>query len=321
VPIGKQHLQSCFAGAAAGRAGSSPHFPFMTAVDIRRVGETKDLLGESPCWDARSGAVCWIDSLAGTLRSLWLSTGESEQHSLPAPVGSIALCESGAVIAALKNSFARYDFATRKLEILARIEVDHPDVRLNDGKCDPWGNFLAGTMHINRLPGDAILGGLYRLRPDRSVECIADGFGLTNGPCFSRDGKTLYVADSGIRTIWAYDYTPQGPLGDRRVFAQTDSLDSGPDGATVDAEGFVWAVLPRVGKMARFAPHGRLDRLVDLPATHPTSLCFGGPRLERAFVTSISRSTHLAGNRAQDGGLFEVSGLPAAGLPPHRFAD
>jgi sugar lactone lactonase YvrE len=290
-------------------------------VEIRRLGDTKDLLGESPCWDAPAEVLCWIDSLAGMLRRMRPATGAIEQHSLPAPVGSIAPCESGAVVAALKNSFARYDFATRELELLASIDVDHPDVRLNDGKCDPWGNFIAGTMHINRQPGDAILGGLYRLRPDRSVEKIADGIGLTNGPCFSLDGRTLHVADSTVRTIWAYDYAPDAPLSSRRVFVQTEEYGSGPDGATVDAEGFVWTVLPRIGKMARFTPDGRLDRLVELPATYPTSLCFGGPRLDVAFVTSISRSTHLAGERAQDGGVFEVSGLPAGGVAPDRFAD
>jgi len=293
----------------------------MMTVEIRRIGETKDLLGESPCWDARAHAVCWIDSLSGTLRRLWPATGEAEQHGLPAPVGSIAPCESGSVVAALKNCFARYDFATRKLEILARIDIDHPDVRLNDGKCDPWGNFIAGTMHINRQPGDAVLGGLYRLRPDCSVERIADGFGLANGPCFSLDGRTLYVADSTVRTIWAYDYAPEGPLSNRRVFVQTEGFGSGPDGATVDAQGFVWTVLTRIGKVARFAPDGQLDRMVELPATHPTSLCFGGPKFEVAYITSISRSTHLAGLLPQDGGLFELSGMPAAGMPAHRFAD
>jgi L-arabinonolactonase len=291
------------------------------AVQIRRIGDSKDLLGESPFWDVQEGAVCWIDSLAGTLRRLRPATGEAAEHSLPAPVGSIALCESGAVVAALKNSFACYDFATRRLRTLAVIDVDHPDVRLNDGKCDPWGNFIAGTMHINRQSGDPILGGLYRLRPDQSVENIARGFALTNGPCFSVDGRTLYVADSAIRTIWAYDYSPQLPLSNQRVFVQTENLGSGPDGATVDAEGFVWTVLTRIGKVARFAPDGRLDLMVELPATHPTSLCFGGPHLETAYVTSISKSTHLAGHRPQDGGLFELSGLPAPGVVPHRFDD
>jgi sugar lactone lactonase YvrE len=290
-------------------------------VDIRRLGQTRDLLGESPCWDARSGAVSWIDSLAGTLRRHWPASGEAEQHSLPAPVGSIAPCESGAVVAALKASFVRYDFGTRELETLAGIDVDHPDVRLNDGKCDPWGNFIAGTMHINRQPADTILGGLYRLRPDRSVEKIAGGFGLTNGPCFSLDGRTLYVADSTVRTIWAYDYSPDGPLAGQRAFVQTESFGSGPDGATVDAQGHIWTALPRIGKLARFGPDGRLERLVDVPVTHPTSLCFGGAALDVAYVTSISRSTHLEGKLPEDGGVFAVSGLPAAGVQPHRFAD
>ncbi len=294
-------------------------------VTVKRIGETKDLLGESPCWDAgatsAAGAVCWIDSLAGTLWRHHPASGATVKHSLPAPVGSIAPCASGAVIAALKSSFARYDFSTRALEILGTIDVDHKDVRLNDGKCDPWGNFIAGTMQINRQPGDATLGGIYRLRPGGQVERIGEALGLANGPCFSLDGRTLYIADSTVRTIWAYDYLPDAALSNRRAFVQTESFGSGPDGATVDAEGFVWSVLVRIAKLARFAPDGSLDRLVDIPCTYPTSLCFGGAGYAKTYVTTISKSTHLAGELPQDGGIFEVSGLPAAGVAPHVFAD
>lgn len=290
----------------------------MTDVRIRRLGDSVDLLGESPCWDAQAQALCWVDCLAGTLHRLWPATGQTERHTLPAPVGSIALCDGGVVVA-LRNSFARYDFATQQLHTLATLDVDHPDVRLNDGKCDPWGNFIAGTMHINRAPGDAVLGGLYRLRPDHTVETIAPGFGLANGPCFSADGRTLYVADSPLRIIWAYDYSPSAPLGARRPFTQTDSLGSGPDGAAVDVQGFVWTALTRIGQLARYAPDGRLDRLVAVPATHPTSLCFGGAGLATVYMTSLSRSTHLTGTLAQDGGLFALQGLGTPGLPVHRF--
>lgn len=288
--------------------------------EIRKVGDSKDGLGESPYWDAREQMLCWIDSMAGLLRRLRLASGECEGHALPAPIGSAAPCADGAAVLALRNSFARYDFESRSLEVLASIGIEHPELRLNDGKCDPFGNFIAGTMHRGRASGEAALGGLYRLRPDRSLERIADDFGLTNGPCFSPDGRTLYVAaDSTSKIIWACDYAPEGPLGPRRAFANTSCFGSGPDGATVDAEGFLWTVLVRIGQLARFAPDGRLDRLVELPATYPTSLCFGGPGLATAYVTSISRSAHLVGERPQDGGLFEVSGLPAPGLEPHRF--
>lgn len=308
----RQELQRSFAAPA----GAGRH---TAAMDIRRLGETKDLLGESPCWDADAQAVCWIDSLAGTLWRLRPDSGELERHSLPAPVGCIAPCRGDAVVVALKDSFACYDFASRELEILARVPLDHPEVRFNDGKCDPWGNFVAGTMHPNRQPGERIVGGLYRLRPDRRVEQLAGDIGFANGPCFSPDGRTLYLADSLERTIWAYDYAPDGPLASKRVFVQTGAYDSGPDGATVDAQGFVWSVMVRIGKLARFAPDGSLERMVDLPLTYPTSLCFGGPRCEQAYVTSISKSHRLEGRRAEDGGLFEVDGLPAAGRLPHRF--
>ncbi|MGE4242987.1 SMP-30/gluconolactonase/LRE family protein [Ramlibacter sp.] len=290
---------------------------------IRRIGSSKDLLGESPCWDARSAAVWWIDSLSGVVRRLAVGPDEGGEqiHRVPAPVGSMALCEGSGILLALKDRFALFDPATGAIEDLARIDVDHPDVRLNDGKCDPWGNFIAGTLQVHRAPGEAAKGGLYRLAPDGGLEVLARGYGLTNGPCFSPDGRTLYVADSslGVRTIRAYDYAPDRPLSGERVFAQTESLGAGPDGAAVDEQGFLWSALPRIGQLARFAPDGRLERLVKMPATHPTSLCFGGPDLDRLYVTSISRSTNLTGTLPDDGGLWEVRGLPARGVPVSRF--
>lgn len=291
----------------------------MREMHTIRIGDSLDRLGESPCWDQRAQALAWIDALAGTLHRWWPATGRRETHSLPAPVGAVAPCHGDAVVVALQHRFARYDFGTRQLTTLARIDCEHPDVRLNDGKCDAWGNFIAGTLHYNRPPGAPLLGGLYRLRPDARLEQLADGFALTNGPCFSPDGLTLYVADSTARTIWAFDYHPDRPLAHRRVFAQTEALGSAPDGATVDAEGHLWTVLVRTGELARFTPEGRLERRVALPATHPTSLCFGGPQLATAYVSSISRSVHLAGTRPQDGGLFAVQGLPAPGLPTQAF--
>jgi len=302
------------------QGGSARHTAVM-AVRITRIGETKDRLGESPCWDMDAQALCWIDALAGTLWRLHPESDVIERHALPAPIGAIAPCRSNAVVVALRNSFARYDLQARVLEVLAYIPVDHPDVRFNDGKCDPARNFLAGTMHMNRQSGEPVMGGLYRLRPDCSVETLADDIGFANGPCFSPDGRTLYVADSLERAVWAYDYDPDGPLCNKRLFVDTRPFDSGPDGATVDEKGFFWTVLTRAAKLARFSPEGELERLVDLPATYPTSVCFGGPRLEDAYLTTISKSARLEGNQPQDGAIFLLEGLPAAGCIPHRFAD
>lgn len=289
-------------------------------VRIRRIGETKDQLGESPCWLEDAQSLCWIDALAGRLWRLHPGSGAPERHHLPAPVGSIAPCGGDAVVVALRNSFARYDFATRSLRELGTIPVDDPQVRFNDGKCDPAGHFVAGTMHMGRVPGERVRGGLYRLRADDGrIEQLADDNGFVNGPCFSPDGGTFYVGDSLERVIWAYDYDPDGPLRNKRLFLATAQFDCGPDGATVDAQGFLWTVLARAARIARVAPDGRIERLIEAPPTYPTSLCFGGARLDRLYLTSISRSARLEGRQPQDGGLFLIEGLPAAGLAPQRY--
>ena len=142
---------------------------------------------------------------------------------------------------------------------------------------------------------------------------------MTNGPCFSPDGRTFYLADTARRVIWVYDYSREGPLANKRVFADMDSLGSGGDGATVDAEGYLWAVLVRIGAIARFAPDGTMVRRVDMPVRHPTSVTFGGSGLDVLYVTSISRSTNLSDDTPDAGGLFAVEGLGVTGLRAQRF--
>ncbi|QPF89334.1 SMP-30/gluconolactonase/LRE family protein [Bradyrhizobium commune] len=291
----------------------------MSAVRIRRIGATRDQLGESPVWDERRQRLVWIDALAGSIHALDPVTGALELFSVPAPIGSLALRGDGGAVLALRNGFARYDFDGCALTEGPSIGLDHPKVRLNDGKADPQGRFLAGTMHGDRAPDEAPLGGLYRLYASGALELLETDLAVSNGPCFSPDGRTFYLADSARRIIWAYDYCQDGPLTNKRVFANTIAHGSGSDGATVDSEGHLWSVLVRIGKVARFAPNGTIARTIDMPTRHPTSVTFGGPNLDVLYVTSISRSHALADDHPDAGGLFAVEGLGVRGLPAHRF--
>lgn len=291
----------------------------MSEVRIRRIGATKDRLGESPVWDEQRQRLVWIDALAGTIHMLSPLTGAVEQFSAPAPIGSLALRHDGGAILALRNGFAHYDFDRRLLTEGPSIGLDHPNVRLNDGKADPHGRFLAGTMHGDRAPNETPLGGLYRLDASGALELLETDLAVSNGPCFSPDGRTFYLADSARRIIWAYDYGPDGPLANKRVFADTEAIGSSCDGATIDADGHLWSVLVRIGKIARFAPDGTMVRTIDMPVRHPTSVSFGGLDLDILYVTSISRSHALADDHPDAGGLFAVEGLGVRGLPALRF--
>ena len=65
------------------------------------------------------------------------------------------------------------------------------------------GRFVAGYMdYEERDPICAV----FRLDPDGSTAMLDCGIICSNGPCWSPDGRTFYLADTGVREIWAYDY-------------------------------------------------------------------------------------------------------------------
>ena len=58
-------------------------------------------------------------------------------------------------------------------------------------------------------------------------------------------------------------------------------------GLTVDAEGHVWSAQPVFGRLARYAPDGTLERVIELPVSRGTGLMFGGPNLDVLYVTTM----------------------------------
>ncbi len=290
-------------------------------IRIARIGNTKDRLGEGPIWDAETRCLFWIDSLAGTIHRLNPATGERRDYTVPAPIGSISLCRSGGAILSLQDGFHRHDFETGRTTPFALLGLGNPNVRLNDGKTDRQGRFLAGTMHLHRAEDEPVIGGLFRMDPDGAVTQLTDDIATFNGPCFSPDGRTFYFADSTRQTIWAFDYdTVSGTPNNKRVFADLRPLGTAPDGATVDAEGHLWSALIRTGTIARFDPAGRMVMQFKFPVRYPTSLTFGGPDLDVLYVTSISKSVRFEDTAEDAGGLFAIEGLGIRGLPEPRCA-
>jgi sugar lactone lactonase YvrE len=71
----------------------------------------------------------------------------------------------------------------------------------------------------------------------------------------------------------------------------------------------------------RFTPAGDLDRTVELTAARTTSCAFGGPRLDRLYVTSARDGLSEAqlAEQPHAGGLFAIE-PGVAGLPITPFA-
>jgi sugar lactone lactonase YvrE len=285
----------------------------------RRIGDQTDILGESPIWHEREQALYWVDVRRPAIRRLDYVVGDIVTWAMPDLIGSIAFAADDRLLVALPDRIALFEPATGSLETVAVLQPRVPDHRFNDGRCDRQGRFWVGTMHnITRAPE----GVLYRLDRDRGELVTTNtGICIPNSLAWSPDGRTMYFADSLRYAIFAYDFdTATGQMRNERVFVETRAPGF-PDGSTVDAEGYLWNAEFNAWRVVRYSPVGRVDRVIELPAEHPTSCAFGGPDLDILFVTTASQWMTEAETAAQPmaGALLAID-VCVRGLPEPRLA-
>ncbi|MBB3917635.1 SMP-30/gluconolactonase/LRE family protein [Rhizobium ruizarguesonis] len=290
-------------------------------MKIEVVLDVKTTLGEGPLWDASQQRLYWIDSFDGRVFRSTMDGRELRAWDVPQKIGSMAIRKDGeGAIVSLQRGFHTLDFKSGDVELIHDPEPDAPANRLNDGKVDRRGRFIAGSMDTNE---EGPNGGLYRLDPDFSVTKIDSGIICSNGPCFSPDDRTFYFADTWSGEIWAYDYDIEtGSVANRRTFAKVDTSKGGAaDGSTVDAEGCLWNALVYDGRLVRYAPDGTVDRIIDMPVKKVTSVMFGGPDLDVLYVTSMAKPPlpRFPGDGQLRGSLFAVRGLGVRGVEEPRF--
>jgi sugar lactone lactonase YvrE len=287
------------------------------APQLIRVGDQTDILGESPLWDEHAQALVWVDIRRPALRRLHAGSGRVDTWPLPDLVGSVALVDERRVLLAMGDSVGLFDLDSGELEPIARLPRRIEGHRFNDGRCDRQGRFFVGTMHnLTRAPE----GVLYRLQGRGPLAPVLEGVCIPNSLSWSPDGKTMYFADSLHYAIDAYDYDcAHGVPGARRVLARTEPPGF-PDGATVDAEGFVWSAQFKASQVVRYAPDGRIDRVIPLPVDKPTAIAFGGPDLDRLYITTASQHMTPAELAAQPlAGALLALDVGVRGLPEPRF--
>ena len=287
------------------------------SYSIRCVADCRALLGEGPIWVAREQALYWVDIKSARLFRL-SEDGSVAQWDMPEPVCSLAPREGGGFIAGTRRGFALIEPEGSRFEFVGELEPHLPGNRMNDGKVDRQGHFWAGTMDDAE---EAATGSLYRLHADLTPNRIDEGYKVTNGPAFSPDGRILYHSDSARRTIYAFDLEESGEASNKRVLAQFDEEHGFPDGMTVDAEGAIWAGFWDGWCIRRLSPQGEILETLRLPVQRPTSCAFGGPQLDRLYVTSarIGLDAKALESQPQAGGVFMIEGA-GRGIPERPFA-
>ncbi len=108
-------------------------------------------------------------------------------------------------------------------------------------------------------------------------------------------------------------------MSGKRVFA-TSSAPAFPDGSTIDAEGFLWNAEFNGGRVVRYAPDGRTDRIIEVPTHRPTCCALGGPDLDVLYITTASQqmSADELARQPLAGSLLAVE-VGVRGLVEPRF--
>ncbi len=242
-------------------------------------------LGEGPFWDADQARLSWVDIETSRLLRM-----DADGTVAATSVGTTALSaafplEDGWMLV-MSHGFGHMSEA-EKLTVLVQPEAAKgPLLRMNDAACDAKGRLWAGSTSLE--DGGAV-GSLFRMDLDGSVTRMLTGLTVSNGMGWSPDGQDFYLIDSIPGLLWTWRFDPDdGALSARRLV--TDSVGPGiPDGMAVDEEGCLWIACFGSARVRRLSPQGEFIGEVHLPVSFPTSVCFGGPRLDQLFVTTAQR--------------------------------
>jgi sugar lactone lactonase YvrE len=284
------------------------------ALDIRAE------LGESPVWSVEEQALYFVDIKGRALHRFAPATGAHRADAMPEEIGCIGLRKGGGFIAGFRSGLWLLDADGNRMQKLADNPEDQRTSRFNDGRVDPAGRFVAGTIDEPKDGGKAHL---YRY-DSCGLQTLAAGLLTSNGVAFSPDGRILYHSDTPTFTVWRYAYDPAtGEAKDKTLFMrlQPTETDRGrPDGAAVDAEGCYWTALFEGGRIQRYSTEGRLLAEYPVAARCPTMVCFGGPDLRTLYVTSArtGRSEDELKAFPHSGSLFSMP-VDLPGLPEHKF--
>lgn len=281
--------------------------------ELELLIDCKSIIGEGPCWDKQGQLLFWID-IAGKKVHIYDPKKNSNQTIETGQfVGCIALRESGGAILALQNGFYFLDLGTEKLTPIIDPEKDLKMNRFNDGKCDCYGRFWAGTQSSDGAGGAGDAEGtasLYFLDTDRSVKKVFGNVSISNGITWSPDNKIMYYIDSKKKEVVAYNFIPEsGKVSNKCQVIEIPEEHGIPDGMTTDEEGMLWIAEWDGYQVCRWDPNtGKLLRRIRLPVAKVTSCAFGGPCLDELYIT-----TARMGVRPDDcsqhhaGGVFKIN--------------
>ena len=133
------------------------------SVEIGRVPAPAAILGECPLWNPAEKALYWVDIDGRCINRYKPTAGSVDTRHVAGRPGSIALtAETGRLLVAVEHEICFLDWSTSELTPWVELEAPHTGNRLNDGRCDPAGRFVVGSMFAD-VSASRQTGALYQI--------------------------------------------------------------------------------------------------------------------------------------------------------------
>jgi sugar lactone lactonase YvrE len=266
------------------------------------IADYQCVIGEGPLWHPGERRLYWIDIATGRMFRYEPATGRHELCYEGEVVGGFTLQADGALLLFMAKGAIKIWRAGTLTTVVEEIP-DERASRFNDVIADPAGRVFCGTM---TSPEHA--GRLYRLDVDGRLSIVVEGVGTPNGLGFTPDRKQMYFTDTRAHTIYLFDYErATGAISRRRQFVKVPEAEGegGPDGMTVDAEGYVWGARWGGSCLVRYTPDGVEERRIAFPAKKVSSVIFGGDDYTDMYITTAG-GDHKDTEGAGAGALFRL---------------
>jgi sugar lactone lactonase YvrE len=251
---------------------------------IECIWSAQTILGEAPFWCQKEGVLYWLDIIGKNIFRFDPKSGDRDIFPQKYEFGCIIKRSKGGFIGGTNKGIVLVKDDLKTTEIIADPEAHLNNNRFNDGKCDRFGRFWAGTTDIDEIDPT---GSLYCVGEQLKANQHFSKVIVANGLGWSPDNRTMYFTDSGLQTIHAFDYDiEKSSIVNRRDFVVVDPSEGIPDGLTVDAEGYIWSAHWNGSRITRYDPNGKVNRVINMPVPNVTSLAFGGQKLDQLYVTT-----------------------------------
>lgn len=272
------------------------------------------VLAEGPFWDANSNQLLWVDIKRSLVFTGQLSSDFkiiiNDRQKYEDTVGAVATSSNHLKIVA-NGEVVRIFKDDIEIDSIQLLESNGTR-RLNDGKPDPRGRYLVGSLAFD---GKSNSEQLFLIDQNRKVKVIDSDLTLSNGLAWNSAGNKFYSIDTFSKKIFMRDYDlDSGNCGPRSTFAEIDN--GYPDGMCIDSENCLWVAIWGTGEVLRFDETGKITTRINVPAPHTTSVCFAGKNLEVLVITTASDglSPEQLAQYPNSGSIFTVvpgvTGLP-----------